>query len=122
MLQKYFLRALMLGGSVLTACAADLTGNWSMTSHATDGSQHESVLHLQAEGAGFKGKIVSKRGTAEITNGSVSGNQVSFMVIRVGNGDELRIEFRGTLEGDTMKLRMTYRDHDPVLLTAKRAS
>jgi hypothetical protein len=122
MLRKSFVYTLVLGGSVLTARAADLTGAWNMTSRTAEGLKHESVLHLQAEGANFKGKIVSKRGTAEITNGTVSGSEVSFLVIRVGNGDELRIEFRGTLEGDTMKLSMKYRDHDPVLLTAKRTS
>jgi len=103
------------------ACyAADLTGAWNVTTRMPDGSRHESVLNLQAQGTKLTGKIVSKRGTAEITNGMVDGNNVSFTVVRVGNGDELRIEFRGDVEGDTMKLRMRYRDHDPMELIAKR--
>ena len=105
---------------ISSACAADLTGAWLMTSRTPDGSKHESALNLQAEGEKLTGKIISRRGTVEITNGIVSGNNISFTVIRAGNGDELKIEFRGTVEGETMKLRMQYRDHDPIELTAQR--
>lgn len=100
--------------------AADLTGAWNATTRMPDGSKHKSVLNLQVQGTKLTGKIVSKRGTAEITNGMVNENDVSFTVVRVGNGDELRIEFRGNVEGDTMRLRMRYRDHDPIELIAKR--
>jgi hypothetical protein len=100
--------------------AADLTGAWNATTRMPDGSRHESVLNLQVQGTKLTGKIVSKRGIAEIANGMVDGNNVSFAVVRVGNGDELRIEFRGSVEGDTMRLRMRYRDHDPIELIAKR--
>jgi hypothetical protein len=100
--------------------AVDLTGPWNATTRTPDGSKHDSVLNLQVQGTKLTGKIVSKRGTVEITNGIVEGNNLSFTVVRVGNGDELRIEFRGKVEGDTMKLRMQYRDHDPLELIAKR--
>ena len=50
----------------------------------------------------------------------VDGNNISFTVVRVGNGDEVRIEFSGKVEGGTMKLRMQYRDHDPMELIARR--
>jgi endonuclease YncB( thermonuclease family) len=100
--------------------AADLNGAWNATTRMPDGSRHDSVLNLNVQGTKLTGKIVSKRGTAEITDGIVDGNNVSFTVVRVGNGDELRIQFRGNVEGDTMKLRMQYRDHDPMEVIAKR--
>ena len=102
------------------AWPADLTGAWIMTSRTPDGNQHQSTLNLQAEGERLTGKIVSRRGSAEISNGTISGNNVAFTVIRIGNGDELKIEFRGTVRGETMKLRMQYRDHDPIELIARR--
>jgi hypothetical protein len=98
----------------------DLTGAWNATTRMPDGSRHESVLNLEVQGTKLTGKIVSKRGTAEITSGMVDGNNISFTVVRVGNGDEVRIEFRGKVEGGTMKLRMQYRDHDPMELIARR--
>ena len=93
-----------------------------MTSRTPDGNKHESALNLQAEGEKLTGKIVSRRGSVEISNGIVSGDNISFTVIRAGNGDELKIEFRGTVQGETMKLRMQYRDHDPIELTAQRGA
>jgi hypothetical protein len=100
--------------------AADLSDAWKATTRMPDGLVHESVLNLQVEGAALSGKIVSKRGAADISNGIVEGNNVTFTVIRKGNGDELRIEFRGVVEGETLKLRMQYRDHDPVEMIARR--
>ena len=102
------------------ACAADLTGAWTMIARTPDGYKHESTLNLQSDGSKLTGKIVSRRGSVEITNGVVNGNSISFMIVRVGNGDELKIEFQGTVEGDTMKLRMQYKDHDPVELTGRK--
>ncbi len=112
----FYLLAVLCGVSY----AANLSGAWNTTTRMPDGYKHQCVLNLQVEGTKLTGKIVSKRGTVEITNGIVDGAKVSFSVIRIGNGDELRIEFRGAVEGETMKLRMQYRDHDPVELIAKR--
>ena len=114
----HLLRLFVLFGGVSNA--SDITGAWGMTTRTPDGYKHESVLNLQVEGAKLTGQIVSKRGTVEINNGIVEGNNLKFTVIRIGNGDELKIEFRGALEGETMKLRMQYRDHNPVELIAKR--
>ena len=105
---------------VTKACAADVTGAWMMTTRTPDGYKHESTLNVQTDGRKLTGKLVSRRGTAEISNGVVNGNNISFTVVRAGNGDELKIEFQGTVEGDTMKLRMQYRDHDPIELTGRR--
>ena len=55
--------------------AADLTGAWNTTTRTPDGSKHESVLNLQVQGTKLTGKIVSKRGTVEITNGIGGGEQ-----------------------------------------------
>jgi hypothetical protein len=85
-----------------------------------DGYKHESTLDLQVTGDKLTGKIMSKRGTVAIDEGSVNSNVVSFTVIRKGNGDELRVEFTGKVEGNTMKLKMQYRDHDAVELIAQR--
>ena len=104
------------------ACAADLTGAWSMITRTPDGYKHESTLNLQSDGSKLTGKIVSRRGSVEITNGVVNGNNISFIIVRAGNGDELKIEIQGSVEGDTMKLRMQYRDHDPIELTGRRGA
>jgi hypothetical protein len=93
-----------------------------MITRTPDGYKHESTLNLRSDGSKLTGKIVSRRGSVEIANGAINGNNISFMIVRAGNGDELKIEFEGTVEGGTMKLRMQYRDHDPVELIGRRGA
>jgi hypothetical protein len=107
---------------VMGVAAADLAGVWQAACTMPDGSKHESTLDLQVSGEKLTGKITSKRGTVEITEGKISGDNLSFIVIRRGNGDELKVDFTGRIEGGTMKLKMQYRDHGTVSLVARRTS
>jgi hypothetical protein len=72
------------------------------------------------DGDKLSGAFQSPRGTAPLADGSVNGNQISFSVVRKGNGDEIKITFTGTVEGDMMKLKMQLRDRPPIDMTAKR--
>ena len=104
------------------AAAADVGGLWKTSYTMPDGLAHESILDLQVAGEKLTGKITSKRGTAAIDEGTVRGSDIQFTVIRRGNGDEIRVDFTGKVQGDTMTLRMKYRDREPVEISAKRAS
>jgi hypothetical protein len=104
------------------AGAADVAGLWKASYRMPDGSPHESTLDLQVAGEKLTGKITSRRGTVAIEEGTVKGNDVRFTVLRRGNGDEIRVEFVGRIQGDTMRLTMKYRDRDAVEITARRAS
>ncbi|MGH9627506.1 MAG: hypothetical protein ACRD7E_03970, partial [Bryobacteraceae bacterium] len=106
----------------VTALAQNVSGSWKMSYTMPDGYKHESTLDLRREGEKLAGKISSKRGTVELADGSVSGKDIIFTVVRRGNGDELKVDFSGTIEDETMKLKMEYRDHDPVELTARRVA
>jgi hypothetical protein len=108
--------------SAVSAAGADVAGMWQASSTMPDGNKHESTLDLQVNNGRLTGKITSKRGTVAIDDGNVNGDQISFTVIRKGNGDELKVDFTGEVKGDTMKLKMQYRDHGPVEIVAKRAS
>jgi hypothetical protein len=108
--------------SAVSAAGADIAGLWKAAYTMPDGYKHESNFDLQVSGTKVTGKVTSKRGTVAIDEGTVQGDQVSFTVIRRGNGDELRVDFTGRVEGDTMKLKMQYRDHEPVEIVAKRTS
>jgi hypothetical protein len=47
---------------------------------------------------------------------------VSFSLLRRGNGDEITVNFWGQVEGATMKLKMKYGQRQPVDVAAKRIS
>ena len=117
------MRTLMLGLILNAAAAApDIAGVWKASYTMPDGYKHESTLELRMEGGKLTGKITSNRGTVTIDDGAVDGDRVRFTVIRRGNGDELKVDFTGAVKGETMKLKMQYRDHDPVDLMATRIS
>jgi hypothetical protein len=97
-----------------------IDGSWKMTYRMPDGSAHESTLDLASPGGKLTGKVTSKRGTAPIEEGRLEGDKIRFTVIRRGNGDELAVVFSGTITGNSMRLKMEYRDHDPIDVAATR--
>jgi hypothetical protein len=74
-------------------------------------------------GGGGKGAPPTE---VEITNGKVDGNNISFEVKRSMGGNDVVFKYEGTLDGDTMKLKITRpgQDGSPVTTeaTAKRAA
>lgn len=102
--------------------AADVSGTWNMHWKTPDGYQHDSQLTLAETSGKLAGEISSRRGKVKLTEGTLSGNDIQFVVVRTGNGDEFRVQFSGKVQGDVMKLRMEYKDHPAIALTAKRAS
>jgi hypothetical protein len=107
-------------GAPETAVSASVAGTWKASYSTPDGYRHESTIELQPEGTRLRGKISSRRGTVEITDGTVANDRVVFRVVRRGNGDELDVGFTGRVDKDVMKLVMEYRDHDPVSIVARR--
>jgi hypothetical protein len=102
------------------ASAADVAGSWKTSYTNEEGQTRESVLTLTMDGGKLSGAIASARGKVPLAEGSVDGNRISFSVVRKGNGDEIKITFTGTVEGDTMRLKMQLRDRAPIDMTAKR--
>jgi hypothetical protein len=119
-MRKFAAAVLNLTILAAVAAAAGMSGLWRASQTMPDGSRHESTIELREDAGKLVGTISSKRGKVEISEGSASGGRIAFTVVRRGNGDELHVEFAGTVEGDTMKLKMQYRDHGPVELTARR--
>jgi hypothetical protein len=98
----------------------DVAGAWRMTYTTKDGVKMESTLTLKNEGGVLSGTIDSPRGSVALNEVSVKGDEVAFAVIRVGFGDTIRIDYKGTVKGDTMTLKMTAGTREPLDVTAKR--
>ena len=82
---------------------------------APDAAQRHLRTHLS-------GTLASDRGKAQIETGKVSGDEISFSLLRRGNGDEITVNFSGKVEGATMKLKMQYGRRQPVDVEARRVS
>jgi hypothetical protein len=104
------------------ASAADIAGTWRLTYTTENGLTREATLDLKQEGDRVSGALASDRGKAQIETGKLSGDEISFSLLRLGNGDEIRVNFWGKVEGATMKLKMQYGGRQPVDVAARRMS
>ncbi len=90
------------------------TGTWSWTTPGRNGgAERKSTLKLKAEGEKLTGKISSpgREGQtmeAEISEGTIKGDDVAFKVVREFNGNKFVMDYKGKLAGDTIKGKMEF--------------
>jgi hypothetical protein len=119
-MRNLVLLAFSLAVVTIGALSAEVAGLWKASFTPPDGHHHESTLDLQVTDGKISGKISSKRGSVPITDGKVNGSEISFTVNRKGNGDDITVTFSGTVEKDTMKLKMQYGERQPIPIIARR--
>lgn len=96
----------LLGLLVASAAWADATGKWTWT---VNGSKW--TLELKQDGEKLTGTIADPYQMGRkvnITEGKANGNDISFAMVRNTQGQESRVTFKGTVDGDTLKLKVTY--------------
>jgi hypothetical protein len=81
---------------------AKVAGSWDLSAPGRDGNMMTQTLTLQQDGTKLTGTMKGQRGEAPVT-GTVSGNNVTFSVTRTTPNGELKIDYTGTVSGDTMK-------------------
>lgn len=102
-----------------SAFAADVTGQWKASAPGPDGQTMELVFTLKAEAATFTGSVNSPMGEMPISNGKLEGDAISFDV--EANG--MKITHKGTVSGDTMKLKVEFGGAMPPMdMTATRVA
>jgi len=80
--------------------AAGLVGTWEFTREAQDGTKRVNTLTIKPDmTATYKGRDTE----FPVTNLVVSGDQVSFKVTMKYNDTEVPMEFKGKLDGATLK-------------------
>jgi opacity protein-like surface antigen len=110
---------ILAAGLALTAWAADLTGQWTATFNTQIGEQHYTYT-FKVDGEKLTGTAKSDRGTTDITNGTIKGDQISFDESLDFNGQTIPIKYTGTVSGDSIKLHRTVGDFAEEDLVANR--
>ncbi len=105
---------------VAAAFAADVAGKWTASFETQIGVQ-TYTYEFKVDGGKITGSAKSNFGTAKITEGTVQGNDVSFVEMLDFQGQQLRIEYKGKIAGDEMKLTRQVGDVGTEELVAKRA-
>ena len=110
-------------GSGAWALAAEIDGTWKAEFETQVGVQ-KYVFELKADGEKLTGKAVGERETdksdSAITEGKIVGDTVSFVETLKFDGTDLRIEYKGKLAGDELKLSRNVGDFATEELVAKR--
>ena len=79
-----------------------------------------STFDFKVDGAALTGKLISARGDAEIKDGKVKGDEITFFVIRNFNGDDVKINYKGKVSGDSIQFNVQFRRSGRFEITAKR--
>jgi hypothetical protein len=105
----------------LTLSAADITGTWKATAEGPNGAIERTFV-FQQNGSKLTGKTISSRfGESQIQDGKVEGDSVSFSITMNFNGNEMKVNYSGKLQGDTLKLTSEAGDNK-FEWTAKKSS
>ncbi len=101
----------------ISAIAADVTGTWvgEMAAPKMDpggggpgggpGGPMKFTFELKANGSNLGGTVLGPMGNKnEIIEGKIDGDKVSFAVKVDAMGNEMKINYKGTVSGDEMKL------------------
>ena len=95
--------------------AADVSGKWTFEQPGRGGNPGRQVtITLKQDGAKLTGEVPGMgRGgdapppPAQVTDGKVDGNNVSFTVKREMGGNTVVTKYDGVVEGNEMKLKIT---------------
>ncbi|HYE73838.1 MAG TPA: hypothetical protein VEF04_10920 [Blastocatellia bacterium] len=100
-------KILMLAVIALTVAisvyAADVTGKWKAEFDTQVGMQ-KYTFDFKVDGDKLTGKAsferMEQKGEAELLEGKVSGDEISFVEKLSFEGNELRLEYKGKIAGD----------------------
>ena len=112
--------ALALAGS---ARAVDVTGKWDAEFTSAVGPLKYTYT-LKSDGTNVTGKALrmadAQTNETDLTEGKVDGTNISFVeALSIGDQD-VRIEYKGTVDGDTMNLTRSVGDFGSTNLVATR--
>ncbi|HEY8537242.1 MAG TPA: hypothetical protein VIL28_00145 [Steroidobacteraceae bacterium] len=112
--------AAALGAFAMSAFAADanIAGTWTMAVEMSMGSGNPTFV-LNQNGNEVTGTYKGQLGEAPVT-GTVKGNQVELKYTLNAQGMELTVTYSGTVDGDTMKGKVSYGDMGEGTFTGKK--
>ena len=88
------------------ADAPDVTGTWTMTVETQMGSGSPTFT-LTQEGQTVTGTYEGYFGEAPVT-GAVEGNEVTLSIEVTAQGQDMKVDYVGTVDGDTMTGKVVF--------------
>lgn len=116
--------ALLAIAAILTLAvwAADISGTWTMSTPGRDGQMMERDITIKQEGNKITVTFPPFREGMDpmVGEGTLEGNAIQWtLVMHRPDGQEMKMEYKGTVDGNTMKGTTMRRDQE-VEWTAKK--
>jgi hypothetical protein len=104
MITKKVVLSLFMGLAVsIVVFAADITGAWTASFDTQIGVQNYTYT-FKVEGNKLTGHVKSQYSDGDIQEGTVNGDEISFVENLTYEGMPLRIAYKGKITGDEIKL------------------
>ena len=119
--RRMLLRALALSILLALPALADVAGKWTASFETQIGTQNYTY-DFKVNGDKLAGQAKSQFGDTAITEGTVKGDQITFVENLDFQGQPVRIAYTGKVSGDEIKFKMEREGGQAREFTAKRAS
>ena len=87
--------------AVSVTAQTNVAGQWTVTSSTDQGETPPSTMTLQQDGETLTGSLDTDQGVVEFT-GTMSGDQIEFVLEFDAGGMVMEITLKGTVDGDKM--------------------
>lgn len=108
-MKKLSLVALAIVAVTLAVWAADISGTWTMSMPGRGGQMMERDITIKQEGTKLTVTMPGRPGPNGepgepiVGQGTLEGNAIQWTIVRTTPRGEMKMEYKGTVEGDTMK-------------------
>ena len=100
--------------------AADISGKWRAEFETPDGQKRQNTFTFKVDGDKLTGSVAGQAGEAPIQEGKVTGDEISFSVMRNFGGNEVKLQYKGKVAGDEIRLNVDFGGQGGFEMTAKR--
>ena len=87
----------------LGAQAADVSGQWQAQIPGRDGNLMDTTFTFKVSGSQLTGSVENQYGERQISDGKVSGDEISFSVKIDMGGNEMVLLYNGKVAGNQIK-------------------
>jgi hypothetical protein len=120
MFKKLAFALVLFAFASVSAMAADFNGKWTASVETPRGTQ-TITFNFHVDGAKLTGTVTTPRGDAEISDGKIDGDSISFAQVMNFNGNEFKINYTGKADGaDSIKFSRQMGDRPASEFTATR--
>ncbi len=119
--RSFALSAVLIALLATAALAADVSGKWKAQFKTPDDQIFETNFDFQVSGGSLNGTVSSQMGESKISEGTVNGDELSFVVLLKRDDNEFKLNYKGKVSGDEMKLTIAVAQMDRTFdMTATR--